>query len=62
VIDSIAGSQPSILAKPEPRPAEVEESDAEVEEAVDELQSAAAVLEQSLRHLHEIGQGLPESE
>lgn len=32
-----------------------------VEEAVDELQSAAAVLEHSLQHLHEIGEGLPEA-
>ena len=39
-----------------------EAAGADVEEAVDELQSAAAVLEQSLRHLHEIGQGLPDSE
>jgi archaellum component FlaC len=36
--------------------------DADVEDAVDELQSAAAVLEQSLRHLQEIGQGLSEGQ
>jgi cell division septum initiation protein DivIVA len=49
--------EPEAGATPEP-----DEAHTEVEAAVDELQSAAAVLEQSLRHLHEIGQGLPESE
>ena len=51
------------MAESEPPQATTEEPvDADVEEAVDELQSAAAVLEESLRHLQEIGQGLSEGE
>src|SRR5205823_3255924 len=43
--------------------AELEEPvGADVEDAVDELQSAASVLEQSLRHLQEIGREQPEVE
>jgi Rad3-related DNA helicase len=67
-IDAIAGG-PEPLAMPEAPPppppapppiAPEEAGSSEVEEAVDELQSAAAVLEESLRHLQQIGQGLPE--
>jgi archaellum component FlaC len=69
-IDAIAGS-PEAVAAPEAAPepleppvmeTEEEAGSVEVEEAVDELQSAAAVLEESLRHLQEIGQGLSEGE
>jgi F0F1-type ATP synthase membrane subunit b/b' len=73
-IDAIAGSpgsvavpeaapEPEVPAMPaeEPSSPEVDEAGStEVEEAVDELQSAAAVLEESLRHLQQIGQGFPE--
>jgi cell division septum initiation protein DivIVA len=63
-IDRIVGSAASPRREPATEPSahpEPEEpADVDVEVAVDELQSAAAVLEQSLRHLQEIGQGLPE--
>jgi archaellum component FlaC len=68
-IDEVAGSESSAAhiepaGEPEPTVAiEPEEvAPADVEGAVDELQSAAAVLEESLRHLQEIGQGLPDSQ
>jgi archaellum component FlaC len=68
-IDEIAGGPAppappaEAMSESEP-PAEehFEPAEVDVEEAVDELQSAAAVLEQSLRHLQEIGQGLPEAD
>ena len=67
-LDEVAGSleaPPPVeaVAEPEPPAIETEEvAPADVEEAVDELQSAATVLEESLRHLQEIGQGLSESQ
>jgi archaellum component FlaC len=68
-IDEVAGSESSAgpiepAAEPEPAVAieTAEVAPTDVEGAVDELQSAAAVLEESLRHLQEIGQGLPESQ
>ncbi len=65
-IDAVSGGSPvapPFDATPESEPSILESDEAinaDVEEAVDELQSAAAVLEQSLRHLQELGQGLPE--
>jgi F0F1-type ATP synthase membrane subunit b/b' len=69
VIDAVAGGPaapaPAELA-PEPEVPQAESGqrhpDADVEEAVDELQSATAVLEQSLRHLHEIGEELSDAQ
>lgn len=68
-IDEVAGSEASVISsEPAAEPESASELEPEeiapanVEEAVDELQSAAAVLEESLRHLQEIGQGLPENQ
>ena len=67
-IEAVAsGAKPASRAatelRAEPRRAELgEAAEGDVEEAVDELQSAASVLEQSLRHLQEIGRKLPETE
>ncbi len=69
IIDVTGGPLPSALAETEPAPPPTHDpvsepapdaDEIQVEEAVDELQAAAAVLEESLRHLHEIGQGLSE--
>jgi hypothetical protein len=67
-IDAIAGGAPvSDFQQAEPQaeaaPEEAPESPVpDVEEAVDEFQSAASMLEQSLRHLHDIGRNLPEAQ